>query len=266
MKKGSIKEEIRLNPFEKEYPLKDIFYDLLIIAIPITIGSAIVPIMDTIDAGIVLKRLQAIGYSRSISNDMYGQLKGYAQTLVNLPQVFSMAIGISLVPSIAALYARKNKREIQKTIGSGIRITLLIALPCAFGLFVLAKPIIGLLFFNNTWEVINNTGEILKILSFGVIFLTLTQTLTSILQGLGKPIIPVINLVLGGVVKVILTFTLTSIPSLNIKGAAISSVVAFAIAAILDLIVLVKRFKIRLNYKEIFLKPFLSAFGMGIIT
>lgn len=266
LKRRSIKEEIRLNPFEKEYHLKDIFYDLLIIAIPITIGSAIVPIMDTIDAGIVLKRLQAIGYSKSISNDMYGQLKGYAQTLVNLPQVFSMAIGISLVPSIAGLYARRDKKGIQKTIGSGIRITLLIALPCSFGLFVLAEPIIGLLFFNNTAEVISNTGEILKILSFGVIFLTLTQTLTSILQGLGKPIIPVINLILGGISKVVLTFILTSIPSLNVKGAAISSVVAFAIAAILDLVVLVKRFKVKLNYKETFLKPFISAFGMGIIT
>ncbi|OLS03011.1 putative polysaccharide biosynthesis protein [Tissierella creatinophila] len=263
---GTIKEEIKLNPSEKEYPLNDILYDLMIIAIPITIGSAIVPIMDTIDAGIVLKRLQAINYSKEMANDMYGQLKGYAQTLINLPQVFSMAIGISLVPAIASSYARNNKREVQRTIGSGIRITLLLGLPCAFGLFVLAKPIIELLFFNNTDEVIRNTGEILKVLSFGVIFLTITQTLTSILQGLGKPLIPVINLIIGAGLKVILTFVLTSIPSVNIKGAAISTVAAFATAAILDLIILIKRFKIKLRYKDVFLKPFICALSMAVIT
>ena len=265
-KRRMIKEEIRLNLSDKEYPLNDILYDLLIIAIPITIGSAIVPIMDTIDAGIVLKRLQAINYSKEMANDMYGQLKGYAQTLINLPQVFSMAIGISLVPAISASYARNNKSVVQRTIGSGIRITLLIGLPCAFGLFVLAEPIIALLFFNNTARVIKSTGEILRILSFGVIFLTLTQTLTSILQGLGKPIIPVINLIVGATLKVVLTFTLTSIPSINIKGAAISTVVAFATAAILDLIILIKRFKIKLKYKDVFLKPFICASSMGIIT
>ena len=53
---------------------------------------------------------------------------------------------MSLVPAIAGANAQKKKKEISTLIGSGIRMTLLIGLPCAFGLFVLAKPIIGLLF------------------------------------------------------------------------------------------------------------------------
>lgn len=65
-----------------------IIKDLLVIAIPITIGSAIAPIMDTIDAAIVMRRLQYVGFSEFQANDLYGQLKGLAQTLINLPQVF----------------------------------------------------------------------------------------------------------------------------------------------------------------------------------
>lgn len=266
IKKKTINKEIKSSLADSNYPIKDILYDLLIIAIPITIGAAIIPIIDTIDAGIVLKRLQKIGYTDMKANSLYGQLKGYAQTLVNLPQVFSMSVAMSLVPAISSSYAKKNKKMVQNTISTGIRITLLIGLPSALGLYVLAKPIISLLFFNNTMEVITNTSEILKILSFGIIFLTLTQTSTSILQGLGKPLIPVINLCMGAIIKIVLTFSLTSIESINIRGAAISTVMTFVVAAILNLSMIIIKFKIKLNYKDIFIKPFICSIIMATIA
>ncbi|WFA07737.1 polysaccharide biosynthesis protein [Tissierella sp. Yu-01] len=258
--------EINQSTIHKEYPVSRIVRDLLVIAIPITIGAAIAPIMDTIDAALVLRRLQTIGFSEKIANDLYGQLKGMAQTLINLPQVFSIAISMSMVPSISDAFARKNKNEIKELISSGVRITLLIGLPCAFGLFVLSTPIIELLYFNNTLETIKSTGEILAYLSFGVIFLTLVQTLTAILQGLGKPFIPVRNLALGAIVKVILTYTLTAIPSINVKGAAISTVAAYAIASTFDFISAIKITRVKVNYKNVILKPLISAVGMAIFT
>ncbi|MBC8591237.1 putative polysaccharide biosynthesis protein [Wansuia hejianensis] len=265
-KKKEMEKEVVNSLYKEEYLAKDIVKDLLIIAIPITIGSAITPIMDTIDATLILKRLQSINYSVEQANDLYGQLKGYAQTLINLPQVFSIAIGVGLVPAIAEAQAKGNKREIKKIIESGIRITLLIGLPCAFGLFVLSQPIIGLLFFRNTSEVIQSTGEILRFLSFGVIFLTLVQTLTAMFQGLGRPLIPVINLFIGAILKIVLTYNLTTVPSINIKGAAISTVAAYGTAAILDLILLGAISKIRFNHKDIFLKPLISSIGMAIFV
>ena len=265
-KRKKFNEEIQNSIEVKEDGVNKIVKDLLIIAIPITIGASIAPIMDAIDAGLVLRRLQAINYSEAQANEMFGQLKGFAQTLINLPQVFSIAIGMSLVPAIANANARKKDKEIKNLIGSGIRMTLLIGLPSAFGLFVLARPIIGLLYFNNTIETINSTGEILRYLSFGVIFLTLVQALTAILQGLGKPMIPVINLFIGALVKIGLTYTLTAIPGINIKGAAISTVSAYAIAAILNILSLVVVFKFKFNYKDIFIKPLISSIGMAIIV
>jgi len=264
--KESIEREVRQTRIQTDYSVGEIIKDLLTIAVPITIGAAIIPTMDTIDAGLVIRRLQSIGYSKETANELYGQLKGFAQTLINLPQVFSVAIGMSLVPAIADANARRNKREIRQIIGSGIRMTLLIGLPCVFGLFVLAKPIINLLYFKNTIETINSSGEILAYLSFGVIFLTLVQALTAMLQGLGKPLIPVINLFIGALLKIILTYILTAIPGINIKGAAISTVVAYATAAILDLILLSKVAKIKFNYRDIFIKPLISALGMAIIV
>ncbi len=263
-KRKPILNEVENSVYKEEYSVKAIIKDLLIIAVPITIGAAIVPVMDAIDVSIVLKRLQFIGYTEAEANGLYGDLKGMAQTLINLPQVFSIAIAMSLVPAIADAQARKRKKDLAKIISSGIRMILLIGLPAAFGLFVLSGPIIELLYYKNPIEVIARVGGYLRTLAPGVIFLTLVQALSAILQGLGKPIIPAINLFIGAGVKVILSYTLTAIPSINIHGAAISTVVAFAIAALLDLIFVIKYSKVRLSFKNIFLKPFLSALGMSI--
>ncbi len=265
-KKKEISEEINSSLINEEYNVSSIMKDLLIIAIPITIGSAINPIMDTIDTALVLKRLQSINYTQAQANDLYGQLKGFAQTLINLPQIFSIAIAMSIVPAIADAMAREKKHEIKKIISSGIRITLLIGLPAAFGLFVLARPIIGLLYYKNSIESIISTGRILQYLSFGVISLTLVQALTAILQGLGKPIIPVLSLLVGAIVKVFLTYTLTVIPSINIRGAAISTVAAYTIAAIINIVAVIYITKINFNYKNIFLKPLVSSLGMALVA
>ena len=263
--RGKIREEIKDSPRNEETVSK-IIKDLLIIAIPITIGAAIVPIMNSIDTLLVFKRLESVGFSKAEANALFGQLTGHAQTLINLPLIFSTALAISLVPAVSIANTKKNYREIKNITSSGIRTTLLIGLPCAFGLFILAEPIIGLLYFKLSPEEIISTGEILSILSFGVIFLTLVQSLTAILQGLGKPLVPVANLAIGAIVKVFLTYTLTGIRSINVKGAAISTVTAYLIAALLDLAAVHKYTRLKFNTKEIFIKPFISSIGMALVA
>lgn len=265
-RKKSIHEEIAASEPTVEYSVARIAKDLLTIAIPITIGSAIAPIMNTIDAALVFRRLQDIGYTPKVANDLYGQLTGMAQTLVNLPQVFSIAISMSLVPAISTASARKARAELGELISSGIRMTLLIGLPAALGMFVLSKPIIALLYFNNDPDVIASTGDILTYLSLGVVFLTLVQALTAIIQGLGKPLIPVRNLFFGALTKICLTYILTGIPEINIKGAAISTVTAYAVAASLDFYYVIRLADADINLKKILFKPLLSALGMAAIV
>ena len=159
---------------------------------------------------------------------------------------------------------KKDYKEIRNITSSGMRITLLIGLPAAFGLFVLAEPIIGLLYFKLSPEEIISTGKILSILSFGVIFLTFVQSLTAILQGLGRPIVPVINLGIGAAFKVVLTYILTGIPNINVKGAAISTVTAYFIASLLDLIAVYKYTRLKLDIMDIFIKPLFASSLMAL--
>jgi len=244
-------------------PSKEIIRKLLIIAIPITIGAAVMPIMQSIDAAIVMRRLQGIGYTEKAANDLFGQLTGLANPLINFPQVLTAALQVSLVPAVSHLVARRDLRLLNDTIQAGIRIALLIGLPAAAGLVILSEPIMVLLYPLQIESAIS-ASRILSILGFGIIFLSLFQTLTGIIQGLGKPFVPVINLFIGAAIKLVLSYILIGIPELNIRGAAISTVIGYGIAAILNLIFILKYTKTRFSYLNVVIKPLVSVITMGI--
>ncbi|WP_130808090.1 putative polysaccharide biosynthesis protein [Senegalia massiliensis] len=265
-RKNKIRREIRRSERFKKQDTSQIIKSILVIAIPITIGASVVPLFGTIDVAIVMRRLQDIGYTEKEASGLYGQLTGMAQTLINFPQVFSVAIGSSLVPAISTAFARRKFSEVKKTASSGIRVTLLIGLPAAMGLFILAEPIIKLLYFSNPIEVQESAGSILRVLSFSVIFLTLVQSLTAILQGMGKAFIPVRNLIIGALAKVVIVYVLTGIPGVGVKGAAVSTITAYMIASFLNLRAVKKYARIRFNLIDLFFKPILSVAIMTLIV
>lgn len=238
----------------------NIVRELMKIAIPITIGASVIPLISLLDTAIVMRRLQAIGFSYFEANNLYGQLTGMATTLINLPQVLTVALAMSIVPVIAESATRNDLKEIQKDTQSAMRISMLIGLPSAVGLAVLSTPIMQLLFPNEPATV----GRVLLYLSFSVLFITQIQTMTGILQGLGKQVIPVVNLLIGALFKLVVTYVLVGIPALNVNGAAIGTVIAYLVAAALNYISLKKYTFVTLDKKQILLKPILAVVVMAI--
>jgi len=235
---------------------------IVLIAVPITLGAAVMPLMNSIDVLIVMNRLADIGMGDQ-ANDLYGMLSGYAATLVNLPQVITSAIQISIVPAIAVLFVKQNVKQLGSTIQNGIRMTLIISLPATAGLVLLAQPIMELLYPNQIQHA-EITGNILAILGFSVIFLGMFQVTTGILQGLSLQNRPAMNLMIGAVIKIILTYVLVGIPEINIYGAAISTLAAYGTATLLNLITMKKRANITFEFKSVFLKPLIAVAVMSL--
>lgn len=240
-------------------PARSIVKQLFLIAVPITIGNLAVPLINITDVFVSFSRLHLAGFSLEQSNQMLGQLSGMASTLINLPQVITAAIGTSIIPIIANLSMTKQSSRLTKEISLAFKLTSLIAFPAMAGLFVLSGPIIRILFPKEPASV----GQMLAILSFGVFFLSMMQTITAILQGLGKSHIPVINLFVGLGVKVLLAYVLVAQPAIHIFGAALGTVVAYAVACILDYAYLIARFRIHVPVVDTFLKGFFAAVVMG---
>lgn len=235
---------------------------LIIFTIPITIGSSVMPIMGLLDSMIIMDRLQAAGYSLESAVSMYGQLTQMAMPFINLPQVLTISLAASLVPAISESVTRRDLNSVEKKSELAIRISLIMGLPAAFGLFILADPIMSIAYPTEPSSVITA----LMYLAPAVIFLTLVQTLTAILQGMGKEKIPVINLAIGAIVKIVVTYTLTSIPYINVRGAAVGTVAAYAIASILNLRAIVRYQQKSFNYKQLILKPVLSTAIMSLVA
>ncbi len=247
-----------------EESTKSIMGKILKIAVPITIGASVIPLMSMLDLAIIMPRLHSIGIVEQ-ANDMYGQLTGYAQTLVNLPQTITAAVQIALIPAIAAIAVKGNKKELEQTIETGIRLGVIIGLPASLGMVILAEPIMKLLY-PMQMDIAASTGAILSILGWGVLFLSIYQVTTGILQGLGKQWVPARNLAVGAVFKGILSYTLVGIPSLNIKGAAIATITTFAIAGVLNMISLIKHSGVKVSIKNILLKPAISGAVMVVFV
>jgi len=134
----------------------------------------------------------------------------------------------------------------------------MVGLPAAFGLFILADPIMKLMYPAEPATL----GMVLRYLSTAVIFLTLVQTMTGILQGMGKERIPVKNLVIGALVKVVVSYTLTSVPFINIRGAALGTVAGYAVSSILNLSAIIKYQKSNMSITKIVMKPAIATGAM----
>jgi stage V sporulation protein B len=254
-----------INPQKyEEEDTKYIIKNLIKIALPVTLGASIMPLMSLIDLGLVMRRLTEIGLGQD-ANNLYGQLSAYAGTLVNIPMVFLAAISISIVPAVASFYAKKDYENLNSTIQNGMKIALIIAIPAGIGLSSLATPILELLY-PMQLDIIPSTAKLLNVLGISVILLSIYQTSTGILQGLGAQNTPAKNLLISSIVKFVFAYILIGIPSINVLGAAISSLIAYGLASFLNLLYMKKKYKIKYDYISTFIMPLLSGLVMGVFA
>ncbi len=261
-KKSIIKEEINSSKAYDQETKLQIVKKLLSIAIPITIGAAILPIINLIDSTIVIGRLQGVGYSYDEANILFGQLTGMAASLINFPYAITTALSMSMVPSISYFYTVKDDIALSNNIKTGVRVALLIGLPASFGLAVLSTPIMQMLYPNEP----SSVGQMLLYLSMCVVLLGIIQAFTAILQGMEKTHIPVINLSIGAIFKVAFTYILIAVPNLNVKGAPVASLISYIVILILNYRYIKKHVKVEFNPVYFIAKPLMSATIMAVLV
>lgn len=258
--KRRIKEELKQFKGRATESIGSIIRRIIKFSLPIMIGGSIMPIMNLLDTFIVMDRLQAAGFDQIMATKLFGQLKGMATSFINLPQVFTISLAASLVPAISESMAKRDMDSVRRKSQLALKMSLLLGLPAAMGLFILAGPIMQMFYPNESASL----GIALRYVSPGVIFLTLVQTMTGILQGMGKERIPVVNMVIGASVKAVVSYVLTSMPALNINGAALGTVLGYAVASILNYRALIKYQKRGLNLISIAAKPAIATIAMTL--
>lgn len=232
---------------------------LIRIAVPMSLGATVSSIMSLIDSLLVPGKLVEAGFSMAEATALFGQLTGKAFVLIGVPLTLSMALCNSVVPIISESHFLGRTSEVQNKVDASMRISTVIAFPCTLGLCFMARPILQLIFPRHA-----DGYAILQALSLSLPFIIITQATTYMLQSSGEEMKPVINLGLACIVKVIITYMLVPIPDINIYGAAISSLGAYLVAAILNIRLLKKTFNYNLKFYEIMIKPAFAAILMII--
>ena len=130
------------------------------------------------------------------------------------------AIAVSLIPEIAKLNILNRYKELNEKVNFSIFMTIFIVVPIMIGIIFYSEEIINLLYPNA-----NKGAELLRLASVSIIFSSLTQTISGILQGVGevKSYLKVISISM--IIKLILNLILIPIDGLLEKGAVISSII-----------------------------------------
>ncbi len=230
---------------------------LLAIAVPITIGAAGLQIINLLDSMTVVRRLliaaegdgEAMNLlmqiasrnpslDQSLAQDAAEIGKGiysFCQTIFNFPTAFIPCITAAIIPAITANLTRKDKVGVKQVQDSSLRVMALISSPCAVGLLVLAEPIMALLG-GYDGDKLTIAALLLALLAPTVLVNSITTMTTAIMQAHNHMVLPVINTLIGGVLKVIVNYILVGNPDIGILGAPIGTFVCFLVIMVLNVI------------------------------
>lgn len=243
-------------------PGKKLLKRIIWIAFPITLAACIMPIVNLIDVAIVQNRLTGMGYSYEAAKSLYGQLTAMAAPIISFPLVLIQALTATIVPMVSRAWKLKDHNLLERDCIFGFRASQLISLPCIVGMMVIAQPIL-ILFYGDQARRAPAAASCLQIYAISFFFLSLVSIATAMLQGLGKQHIPVINLFIGIALKIVITWTLTGVSTINVRGAAIGTTCSYALASVLDIIALKRITGVRLELVRSLGKPLAASAVMG---
>ena len=268
-RKDEINEECKNQTEKTENKTKtDMVKTILAISIPISFSSLISVLGSAIDTVTVSRCVQnafaALGGTAQAleekAMELYGILQK-AETVTHLPLAISATFCTAIVPVISAAIAKKDEAEANRKISSSFFINSLFIFPCMAGFFVLAGPILKLLY-----PSVPEGSLVLILLSISLPFSSMNYILNGVLYGIGKTFVPAVALGIGSLIKLGLNILLVNIPSVNIYGAVFSTVLYNILIFAIELAVVKRYVKLQVDMKRCFVKPIFSSAVMGVVV
>lgn len=204
------------------------------------------------------------GVDEALVAIQYGIFATQAITIINIPIAIASAMSSASIPSISATFSTHKENETRHKVSQATQMTMILAIPCAVGMCVLAKPIVQFIYPQK--EALDTAAELIRVLGITVILYGLSTLTNAVLQGIGKVNIPVIHAAVALAAQIGLLIALLLYTDLNLYALAIANIVYSLIMCILNHSA-VKRY---LNYREdvmkTYVKPGIAAVCMGAVA
>ena len=184
-------------------------------------------------------------------------------TLFQLPPSFIYPVSVSLMPAITAALTRQDRAAAGRAVDGALKLTTLAALPAGAGLSVLAEPIL-LLLYPAVPDTARAAAYHLTFLGLACVFVCLMVATNGVLQAYGRPYVPVLTLLCGGVMKIVTNYLMVGDPATGIRGAAVSTLYCYALIVVLNLLAIARYVPERPGYIGLFAKPLLLTAVMAL--
>lgn len=264
-RRKSIMEEIANDQTEHEESYKELFKVILLVVTPFILSTFIYNLSTSLNQTIYSELMMSVkNMSEETVATMYGIFAGKSVVITNIPIAFGSAMAAALIPGVSAAYAKKNMEASRSKVNLAIKVTMLISIPSSVGLFVLAHPIVKLLFPQKAS--LDTAVAVLRVLAISVVFYGLSTLTNAVLQGIGKVNLPVWHALAALIVQVVVLVVLLVFTDMNLYALAIANICYSLLMCILNSRAVNKYLEYKENAMQTFVRPFFAAACMGVVA
>ena len=233
---------------------------LFLTVVPIIVSSSLYNSSTVIDNVLFGQIMTGLGEAKQIASQ-WGIYSGKYHLLFNIPVAVANSLSSSLIPALSRAVAEKDRKQTLNRIASAIRFSMIIAIPSAVGLAVLAAPISNLLFPGR-----DNT-DLIKMTCYGssaVVVYSLSTVTNAVLQGINRMKTPIRNAGISLVLHTVILFVMLRYLHMGIYGVLYANILFALFICILNARSIARFKRYRQEVKKTFLIPMVASAVMGV--
>ena len=257
-----MKRKMASDRSKSEESTAGIYYMLFLTIMPVILSTAVYNLSGIIDQGIFKHLMVFKNYESMKIDELWGIYSGEYKLLTNVPIAVASAMASSTIPVLTRARVAKDRKEMRKKTENAIRFVMVICIPCAVGLSVLAEPILQLLF--GAKDHLQLSALLLQTGSVSVVLYGMSTLTNGILQGMDKMRLPVIHAAISLALHVVLLIFMVMVPNMNIHAVVWANIFFAFLMCVLNSRSIAKYMRYRQEVVRTFLIPAAASAIMGI--
>lgn len=242
---------------------REIFRIIFLMVTPVILATFIYNCSTIVDQNIFLRIMDHRGMNPEQAAAYYGVFSGKYWVLINVPIALANSMSTAMIPAVSSNYALGNMEKCGRHIREAIQFVMLISIPAAVGIGVMARPLMEVMFPQR--ETIDMAVSILHMGCISVVFYALSTVTNGVIQGIGKVNIPLRNTAVSLILHVGVLMTLLHFTDMTLSALVLATIFYSFLMCLLNNLAVRKHLQYRQELRRTFLIPGICALIMGAV-
>ncbi len=266
LNRKAILRKVERDSHEEVESYGQIFRTILFVVTPFLLSTCIYNVNNFLDKTIYQKLMMNVMNLKEsvVATDLGAIAKG--TKIINIPIALSSAMATAMIPGISSDFVQENKRAVREKVAKGVKVTMLVSIPAAAGIGVLAKPVMQVIF--DQPESLKLASALLAVSAVSILLYALSTLTQSVLQSIGGMAAPIVH----AAVALVLHAGLMAAMLLTLENEyrtyyyVIATVVYSIIVSLLNGYSLKKHLNYKQEISRTFVKPILASAVMAAVA